>query len=527
MRHLGRTGKDYTTGPITPRCTSGSRFIPILLPGSKPDHIPTPILGHTRYQIASFDFTDPGFEGLYRHLTGQAPTPPSEIGAIQPLPPRPRWVPSGNPRDRSRMLEKVRKIWITGFLERSLFRETRILLGLSERTDAVARPMDLLVQRPDQGERPLPPGMQIVKVFDAMEQLLILGAPGSGKTTLLLELARDLIDRAARDPTHPIPVVFPLSTWAESRRPLAEWLVEELDQRYDVPRKIGQPWVEADQILPLLDGLDEVKPAHRAACVEAINAFRKAHDLPLVICSRTADYQDLAMPLQLYGAIVVQPLSPQQVDSYLIEIGPAGAAVRRAISHDPMLGEMLDSPLMLNIVTVAYAGQRESQPRLSGTLRERRDHLFGAYVDQMFQRRGIVRRYTPQQTIHWLGWLAWQMVRHSQTVFYIERLQSDWLPGEQRRAFGLVYRLVVGLVFGLVLGLVLGLGCGLGCGPSEKIICAETVHWSWPKKRSGLRAGRRADRANRRASLRAGRRVGQRAGRWAERVGQRTGRFSI
>ena len=72
-----------------------------------------------------------------------------------------------------------------------------------------------------------------------------------------MELARDLLDRAAVDATQPIPVVFPLSTWAESRRPLAEWLVEELYQRYDIPRKIGQPWVEADQILPLLDGLDE------------------------------------------------------------------------------------------------------------------------------------------------------------------------------------------------------------------------------------------------------------------------------
>ena len=368
---------------------SGSRFIPVLLEGGEPAHIPNPVQGHTYYRISHFDLSDAGFEGLYRHLTGQAPTPPSEIGPIQTLPPHPRWVPP-DPRNRSRMLEKVRKIWITGFLERSLFHETRILLGLSERPDAVARPMDLLVQRPDQGERPLPPGTPIVEVFDAMEQLLILGDPGSGKTTLLLELARDLLDRAADDPTHPIPVVFPLSTWAESRRPLAEWLVEELNQRYDVPRKIGQPWVEADQILPLLDGLDEVKPAHRAACVEAINAFRKAHDLPLVICSRTADYQALSEPLQLYGAIVVQPLSPQQVDSYLTEIGPAGEAVRRAMGHDPMLREMLDSPLMLNIVTVAYAGQPESQPRLSGTLKERRDHLFGAYVDQMFRRRGVV-----------------------------------------------------------------------------------------------------------------------------------------
>ena len=244
--------------------------------------------------------------------------------------------------------------------------------------------------------------------------------------------------------------------------------MEELYQRYDVPRKIGQPWVEADQILPLLDGLDEVKPAHRAACVEAINAFRKAYDLPLVICSRTADYRALAMPLQLYGAIVVQPLSPQQVDSYLTAIGPAGEAVRRVMGHDPMLGEMLDSPLMLNIVTVAYAGQPESQPRLSGTLKEQRDHLFGAYVDQMFRRRGIVRRYTPQQTIHWLTWLAWQMVQRSQTVFYIERLQPDWLPGEKRWAFvlfyGLVFGLFGGLVFGLFGGLVFGLFGGLVFG---------------------------------------------------------------
>ena len=360
-------------------------------------------------------------------------------------------------RNRSRMLEKVRKIWITGFLERSLFHETRILLGLSGRPESVARPMDLLIQRPDQGERPLPPGMQIVQVFDDNEQLLILGAPGSGKTTLLLELARDLLDRAALDPTHPIPVVFPLSTWAESRRPLAEWLVEELYQRYDVPRKIGQPWVKADQLLPLLDGLDEVEAAHRAACVGAINTFRKAHNLPLVICSRTADYQALAVLLRLQGAIVVQPLSAQQVDSYLTEIGPAGAAVRRAISHDPMLGEMLDSPLMLNIVTVDYASQPESQPRLSGTLKERRDHLLGAYVDQMFRHRDIECRYKPGQTLHWLDWLARQMVNHNQTVFYLERLQPDWLPRKQRWVVGLVVGLVGGLASGLVVGLVVGL----------------------------------------------------------------------
>jgi hypothetical protein len=108
---------------------SGSRFIPVLFEGGEPAHIPNPVQGHTYYRISHLDLSDAGFERLYRHLIGQASTPPPEIGAIPTLPPRPRLVPSGNPRDRSRMLEKVRKIWITGFLERLLSHETRILLN--------------------------------------------------------------------------------------------------------------------------------------------------------------------------------------------------------------------------------------------------------------------------------------------------------------------------------------------------------------------------------------------------------------
>ena len=60
---------------------SGSRFIPILLPGSEPAHIPNPVQGHAYYRIATFDLTDPGFEALYRHLTDQPATPRPDLGA--------------------------------------------------------------------------------------------------------------------------------------------------------------------------------------------------------------------------------------------------------------------------------------------------------------------------------------------------------------------------------------------------------------------------------------------------------------
>ena len=76
---------------------SGSRFIPILLPGAEPAHIPNPVQGHAYYRIATFDLTDPSFEALYRHLTDQPATPRPDLGPIKRLPPKPRPQPSPAP----------------------------------------------------------------------------------------------------------------------------------------------------------------------------------------------------------------------------------------------------------------------------------------------------------------------------------------------------------------------------------------------------------------------------------------------
>src|SRR5512135_2978171 len=76
---------------------AGARFIPILLPGSEPAHIPNPVQGHAYYRITTFDLTDPGFEALYRHLTDQPTTPRPDRGPITILPPRSRPRPSPGP----------------------------------------------------------------------------------------------------------------------------------------------------------------------------------------------------------------------------------------------------------------------------------------------------------------------------------------------------------------------------------------------------------------------------------------------
>lgn len=336
----------------------------------------------------------------------------------------------GKRSNRQRMLAKVRSFWIDGVLEQSLRDIEHLVLGLREEPAAVMHPWELILQQADAARHLIPVGTSIVEVYDKLGgELLILGQPGSGKTTLLLELARSLLERAEQGQLDRLPVVFNLSSWAEKRRPLKEWLSDELNHKYQVPRKLARAWIEQDEILPLLDGLDEVAAEAQSACVEAVNTYHQDHGLlPLVICCRTNDYFAQKKRMQLGSSVEIQPLTPQQVDRYLSTLGQHLGPVRAALIHDQELQELLSTPLMLNVMALAYQDQSVTDLLQADTPGLRQERLFATYIKHMLERRGGRAAYTPEQTTRWLSWLAKNMRQHDQTVFYVERLQADWLP---------------------------------------------------------------------------------------------------
>ena len=402
------------------------------------------------------------------------------------------------------MIEKVRDFWVEGMLRQSLYEVARIELEMDEQPGAPPRPWEMAVERPERARRTLGPEVRMGEVFDEHRgSLLILGAPGSGKTTVLLELAGELLDRAERDPTHLFPVILNLSTWANRQKPLDAWLVDALYDRYGVPRAVGQDWVEGDQILPLLDGLDEVSADAREACAGAINAYRKEHGrVPMAVCSRTKAYEALAAKLRVVGVVAIRPLTREQVDAYLARAGEALAGLRDALGventrtgADGTLYELLETPLMLNAAALAYQGAAADAVAIAGTTAERRAQLYARYVAARFERQGVERPYTREQSERWLAWLARQMVAHGVTVFDLEGLQPGWLPTSAQQR---LYRILVGLVVGLVAGLGSALIFGLFSGPVEGLIVglvvglvfgssigsnevrpAETARWSW------------------------------------------------
>jgi DNA polymerase III delta prime subunit len=348
-------------------------------------------------------------------------------------------------RVRQTLLQKVRTFWVEGVLEQSLYGVARLELGLAHDPDAVERPWMMALERPSTSTTAIPPSTPIIDIFQQLnDSLLILGEPGSGKTTLLLELARELLDIAELDNSQPIPVIVNLASWAQEQKPLAEWLIDELNLVYQVNKKYGRQWLPREPFHLLLDGLDEVQAEQRPACVQAINQFRQEYGLTkIVVCSRTADYHSLTTQLQLLNALVIQPLTTAQVHDYLAGVGEL-TAVQQAITQNPELQELTHSPLILSILSLAYQDQTEIHSN---------QQLFTTYLQRMFARRRAPADYQ-QQALHWLKWLAQHFKHHSQTIFYLDNLQPTALTATRQK---MSYQVFTRLIFGLITVVIYGL----------------------------------------------------------------------
>jgi len=333
-------------------------------------------------------------------------------------------------RQRTVLLSKVKEYWIEGVLNKSLHTKAMIELGLEKRSDAVERPFSSFEELPEESKQILPTGTDATEVFNQIGEgrtLLILGEPGAGKTITLLKLAQNLIARAEGGLSRLIPVVLNLSSWGSKQQTIADWLVQELWSKYQVPKEVGKDWVKNQKLLLLLDGLDEVKANRREACVEAINQFMQKHgQTEMVVCSRIADYQVLSNRLQLRGAIYIRSLTPEQVNQYLDNAGEQLGAVKTLLTEDTALQELAKSPLTLSIMTLAYQGKKVEEILQTGSVEARREHLFDAYIKRMFshEKSGKPKEYKSpyqnQQAKSWLTWLAQRMKQESESVFLIE-----------------------------------------------------------------------------------------------------------
>jgi MFS family permease len=366
---------------------------------------------------------------------------------------------------RRSLLSAVRGIWVDEVLAHSVHRQVIIELGFEHRPDLLRNPWDLLVERPGQQPRPLEPDTTVGDLLQRHRSLLILGAPGAGKTTVLLNLLEHLLTDAEQDAAVPIPVVFQLNTWASSRKPLAEWLVDELRKLYGVPHALAQYWITEERVLPLLDGLDEVALDQRLNCARAIDDFNTEHRLlPLVVTSRIADYDSLGLRMALGAALLVQPLTDPQVEGYLDKWGEPLTGLRKALRSDRVMRELLRTPFLLSVAVRVYEGLPAADFRTGGgSLEDCRTRLLAAFVEHTLDRKPSQRTYESQDTVRWLAYIARALGQSLETIYHVEFVDDSWLP-ETRLLTVLVVSLSTGILSGITVGLLMDLLFGIWSG---------------------------------------------------------------
>ena len=380
-------------------------------------------------------------------------------------------------RNRRILLGHVENAWIKGVLDASLHGAALLDLGIKQDPEAVTQyPWAIKKESTDET---LPTGTSMLEIVDSIgmgRSLLILGAPGSGKTTMLLELARGLIARPREDVPQPIPMVFNLSSWTESKT-LADWLAQELNNLYSVPRKTAPDWVKGNKLLLLLDGLDEVRQESRAKCVEAINEFRKQNGLTsLAVCSRSQDYADLNAKLSFEGAIEVQPLMQEQITKFFNRLGNEMTGIKQALEKDSALREMAETPLFLSIMIMAYRDKQDVETLTSNDENAQRKYLFDTYIERMLERRSGNIPFKKQKVLHWLSWLASKIVERYHTSFILENLGPIWIHNEIPKNWNIFLMALIGsvttwigleslsfplMIVGIVYGVIVGIMGGL------------------------------------------------------------------
>ncbi|MFC4115612.1 NACHT domain-containing protein [Nonomuraea zeae] len=311
-------------------------------------------------------------------------------------------------------------------------------------------------------------------------RLVILGDPGTGKTTLAVQLVLELL--RTRQPDEPVPVLLSAARWDDRAFPrLRDWLTASLAADYpallaeSLGSDIPETLVTRGEVLPILDGLDELPDHARARMLTALNRSMWNNNQLILTC-RTAQFADAVEEIGdvLTAAAVIepQPMSPVAAAAYLEAClppvpRPAWPPVLEALRTGtaPALAEVVSTSLGLWLVRVTYIEPRENPSPLlelgRGSAADLYDHLCDQLIPTLVRTRlpadGPVQPFLPQhlwpaeQVGHWLTYLSRQLSSDPEDP----RDMAWWHLARYTSSRSV--RVVGGIAFGIAVGLVVAL----------------------------------------------------------------------
>lgn len=350
-------------------------------------------------------------------------------------------------------------------------------------------------------------------------RLLILGRAGSGKSVLAVRFALDLL--AVRAPAGRVPVILGVGSWDPTATTPRDLLVDgllrdhpHLARRAPGGSTLAADLVDADLVLPVLDGFDELAESLRGEALRALNTT----SMPLVMTSRRHEYaravREAHTPLVAAGGIELTDLTLDDLADYLPRTARPVAGGRgdppgvwdavvdtlRAggTAGSAHLGSVLRTPLMVILARTMFSDSPGRDPaELLDTARfptesDVEEYLLAGFLQAVYRRhapdRGeggpTGRHRDPERAERWLGYLADTLARRAyggQDLAWWRIAESlrrparilnvalsaalcvavaAWLVGWAASSFFAAYQLPVVLLQGVLAGLTAGAAFG-------------------------------------------------------------------
>ncbi|MFG3135665.1 NACHT domain-containing protein [Streptomyces sp. NPDC048211] len=276
-------------------------------------------------------------------------------------------------------------------------------------------------------------------------RLVVLGRAGSGKSILTIRFVLDQLE--AREPHNRVPVLFSIGSWDPTAVALRDWLVDRLvrdhphlTRRTPNGSLLAAALVDADLVLPVLDGFDEIAEGLRSTALKVLNAT----SLPLVLTTRSDEFaeavQEAGAPLIWAAGLELTDLTLKDLSDYLpltaraVPRGNDGTApvwspvldrLHAGESGAAALARVLSTPLMVVLARTMYSEARDRNPaELLDTGRfpdekSLEEHLLTGFVPTVYRHHIAERDATghqerqcdPERAERWLGFLAHHLAR--------------------------------------------------------------------------------------------------------------------
>ncbi len=278
---------------------------------------------------------------------------------------------------------------------------------------------------------------------ETTHSVLITGVSGIGKTIMLYDLASQYLSQAFGDSQAKIPIIVPLSYWRPTYKSITDLLLSSaVNEMYGgIAYDEFTSWVDAKQIILLLDGIEDIAIEERQRFLDALIQFRdtRGNVLPEIIITyrspntnnlETYDpqYELIRNQLQLkhFWTIVLNEIAVSVQDDYLRSRKTSGLQRFLQVTTLPWARDLAQSPLTLTLMAKIYADWTlddlmEGAPTTT-------DELWKQYVDHQHKTHPFesgTSSWSKRETV--LQFLTWLARRMPGTDFNPNMIDSSWI----------------------------------------------------------------------------------------------------